>query len=336
METDPVLRAAIIGCGQIAGACDEWTGPDEIYTHAKAYQLQRATNLVAVADVDERRARAFSARWGHPAPYADVSRMLAVEAPDIVSICTPDETHLAILDLCLDARGLKAVWCEKPLATEADAAEALVVEYERRGIVLAVNYQRRWDALVGRVKAALERGELGTVQKVVVYYSKGIAHNGSHALDLLLDWFGPSSNVQVLGSHLDFTADDPTVDALLRFGNVPVYLIGLDERAYGIFELHLLGTRGRMSLTAFGREMQWHVPQPDPRAPASQELGPPASVTHDNHQRPALAAALEDIIAAIHCGQQVRSSGRSALATLKICRHLALQAAEGRIPTTSR
>lgn len=328
VPADLVLRSVIIGCGQIAGGYDERTGPEEVYTHAKAYCLQPATELVAVADLDSRRVHEFSARWGNPAVYTDAAHMLASVGPDIVSICTPDDTHAALLEMCLDCPGLKAVWCEKPLTTEIDRAEAIVSAYAKRGIVLAVNYQRRWEAEMQRIKRALQGGELGNIQKVVVYYTKGICHNGSHAVDLLLDWFGPPTKMQVLGSHVDFVTDDPTVDARLLMGEVPVYLIGTDARAYSIFELHILGTLGRVAVKDSGRETEWFRRQPDPHLEGYQILSS-RGIVYETEASRTMAHALEDIVHAIFTGQSVRSNGESALATLRVCRELASLARGG-------
>ena len=322
----PVLRSAIIGCGQIAGGYDERGEPDEaVRTHAKAYQFQPATELVAVADQDNGRAREFSARWGNPAVYTDAAQMLAAVGPDMVSICTPDDTHAALLELCLDCPSIRAVWCEKPLTTEVDRAETIVLDYAQRGPLLVVNYQRRWDPQMQRIKSALQRGELGNIQKVVVYYTKGICHNGSHAADLLLDWFGPPGVMQVLGSHLDFVADDPTVDARLQFGDIPVYLIGVDERAYSLFEMQILGTLGRVDVKSSGREVKWYRVQPDAQCAGYQALYLQDRWTQTEGGR-AMAFALQEIVESIFTRQSVRSNGDSALATLRACRELAAQA----------
>ena len=325
MPVDSVLRAAIIGCGQIAGRYDGQATSEEVRTHAKAYWLNPATKLVAVADRDGRRAHEFSVRWGNPAVYADVEQMLSAESLDIVSVCTPDDTHAVLLEMCINYPSIRAVWCEKPLTTDVGEAERIVSAYRQRGVVLAVNYQRRWDAKIERVKTSIQGGELGTIQKVVVYYTKGICHNGSHAVDLLLDWLGPPGEMQVLGSLVDFEDDDPTVDARLLLGDVPVYLIGVDERDYSIFEIHILGTSGRVNVKNFGREAEWCRLQPVTRLNSSPELDSQGTV-YETELSMAMGHALKDIVHAVFNGERVRSNGETALATLRVCQQLAAQA----------
>ena len=318
------MRAAIIGCGRVAGGYDEKTAPEIVNTHAKAYQLQPATELVAAADLDVQKARKFVARWAIPAAYSDVAEMLAAEHPDIVSICTPDRTHAAMLEMCLECPSIKAVWCEKPLATDVNEAEAIVSTYAKRGVVLAVNYTRRWNEQIQRIKRALQRHEMGTIQKVIVYYTKGICHNGSHAVDLLLDWFGEVSKMQLLGSHVDFVADDPTVDAHLVFGDISVYLLGLDEREYTLFEIDILGTLGRVKVKS-GGQTEWSRRQPDPDFDDYRNLSLYDSHCTTSDVQP-MFLALQEIVHAAFSGVRVRSNGKSALATLRVCRQLAEQA----------
>lgn len=322
------LKSAIIGCGQIAGGYDEYVKDDQIRTHAKAYQQQPATELIAVVDRDYRRAKEFSAHWGNPEAYADAAKMLSIVKPDIVSICTPDNAHAEMLQLCLEYPRIKAVWCEKPLVTEVKNAGAIVSGYTQKGVVLAVNYYLRWNDEIQHIKSALQKGEMGNIQKVVVYYTKGICHNGSHAVDLLLDWFGLPGKIQVFGSHVDFSADDPTVDARLLMDGVPVYLIGADAREYSIFEIDILGTLGRVNIEVSGQETKWFRRQPDPVYKGYQVLrpSPQSNPSFKPDQSSAMAGVLQEIIGAISTGKPVRSNGHTALATLKVCCELAEQA----------
>lgn len=317
------LKSAIIGCGQIAGGYDEYAKDGQVRTHAKAYQQQPATELAAVVDRNHKRAKEFSAYWGGPEVYTDAAKMLSAEKPDIVSVCTPDDTHAEMLKLCLECPSVKAVWCEKPLASDIKTAEAIVSDYERRGLVLAVNYWMRWDTDFGRIKSDLQNGEMGGIQKVVVYYTKGICHNGSHAVDLLMDWLGPPSEMQVFGSNVDFAANDPTVDARLLMGDIPVYFIGADAREYTIFEIVILGTLGRVNIKVSGREIQWFQRQPDQIYEGHQML---KLIRQSNPLwSSATEAALQEIIEAISTGKPVRSNGRTALGSLKVCYELAEQ-----------
>jgi predicted dehydrogenase len=321
------LKSAIIGCGQIAGGYDEHAKDNQVHTHAKAYQQQKATRLTAAADQDYQRAREFSEHWGTEA-YEDAAEMLSSVKPEIVSICTPDNTHTEMLRLCLEYPSIKAVWCEKPLTTDIKSAEAIISDYVKKGVVLSVNYWMRWDTELGRIKDALQKGEAGNIQKVVVYYTKGICHNGSHAVDLILDWFGLPNEMQVFASQTDFTADDPTVDGRLLVNGVPIYLIGADSREYSIFEIDILGTLGRISIEISGQKTKWFRRQPNGTFSGFQVLrpNPENNVSSKLDPSSAITKALQEIIEAISTGKSVRSNGNTALATSMVCCELAERA----------
>jgi predicted dehydrogenase len=317
-----ILRAAIIGCGFIAGLNDIPKRDKAVRSHAKAYWLEPRAKLVAVADRDSARAREFASRWRVPRVYRTARTLMEAESPDIVSICTPDETHLDVFEECVGSPGLKAIWCEKPLGTDIRRAERLVQICQERGIVIAVNYQRRWDPLVGHLRQVVQEGKLGDLQRVVVYYGKGILHNGSHAIDLLLDWLGRPQTLKVTGKIFDFVPGDPTVDAWLKMKGVPVFLIGVDSRHYSLFEMDFLGTKGRAILANFGRRLEWFPRENSSGLDQAGELREPPMIRRRG--RPiAMRLALAEILHATQTGCAVLSSGQTALESLRLCRKLA-------------
>ena len=93
-----VYKAAIIGCGKIAGGYQVNNPKDKsVLTHAKAYAVHGRTRITAAVDADRKKLSKFCKAWKIPFGYTDVKRMLAQERPDIVSICTPSQTHEDIL-----------------------------------------------------------------------------------------------------------------------------------------------------------------------------------------------------------------------------------------------
>ena len=287
MKNHKLFRAVIIGCGKIAGGYDNTTD-NKIRTHAKAYSTHPHTQLVAVADISIDRAQKFSDRWGQPKAYSHPKEMLKKEQPDIVSICTPDETHADYLDLALNFTP-KAVWCEKPLTTNVKRAETLVDQYQKQKILLAVNYQRRFDPLITALKQEKDK-KLGTPKKVVVHYGKGILHTGSHAVDLLIDWFGLPTDFKVFDSLYDFSTADPTIDARIMFDNLPAYFIGHDSRHYQIFKITVFGSLGKIT-----------IPHSEPTI---------------------MNSVLTKIVAGIVKSEPLPSTGATALETLRVCASL--------------
>ena len=311
------LRAVIIGCGNVAGGYDENGDPDVVNTHAKAYQMGTNIDLIAVSDMVLQKAEKFCSIWHIPSYYRDATEMLTKEKPEIVSICTPTVTHADLLMLCLEHKCVQAVWCEKPITDNITRAEEIVNLYAKKNIVLAVNYSRRWDEKMLQIKTAIQNKEIGSIQKVVVYYTKGFLNNGSHAIDLLLDWFGKPDEIKTLRVQTCNSIADPTVDVYMVFDNTPVYLIGLDEIEYNIFEIHIIGKKGRIDIQS-GIQIEWYKMSSDPNSQGEHKLVRDKRYFTLNDSN-AMIVAVNEIAQVAVQGGSVRSSGESALDGLRLC-----------------
>ena len=164
----PSLKAGIIGCGRIAGA------DRREYTHADAYTRHPGVELVMACDIDPKTEGKFRTKWKIPSDNLD--------SLDIISICTPDETHIGLLELCVDFPNLKAVWCEKPLSRDYEEAYDIARRYKEAGKALCVNYQRRWAEKFQIPKEGIE--------KITITYTGSLWRNGCHGVDLILYLLG--------------------------------------------------------------------------------------------------------------------------------------------------
>ncbi len=210
------LRAAVLGCGAI-GTGQGTPHPDVgVITHAGAYAACADTELVAVCDTDSQRAAEHAARWGVPA-YSDAARMLEEQSPEIVSVATPDATHAAELERCLRADGVRGVLAEKPLALDVD--DRAHARRPSRGPATWSSPSTTRAATRRRCGACSGDLGVGELQHVSGVYVKGLAHNGTHWLDLLRMLAGEP--VVARGwDRLGEGGPDPTLDAelTLRLG----------------------------------------------------------------------------------------------------------------------
>jgi predicted dehydrogenase len=326
MQENKVLRSVIIGCGNVAGGYDDVEG-GTVNTHAGAYKLAPETQLIAVSDIDVSVAKLFCTKWNVNNYYSDLNEMLDKENPDIVSICTPDETHITILKQVHKWPNVQAVWCEKPLATDVEEAKEIVRIFKQTGILLAINYTRRWNKGFQAIGRMIRNGKLGKIQNAVLYYTKGICHNGSHAINLFKDWFGSLKSCQVFDGLIDFSLKDPTFNARAVFGETPVFLLGFDEREYTIFDMDILGTKGRIQITREGIKC-FSV------CSDSEYDGYKMLSSNDNIQNEetisAIQVALDNIVSAVKEGESLICDGEDALKTLLICDKM-IKFAKGKI-----
>ncbi len=145
------LGMAVIGAG-VAGRL-----------RAAAGARHPAVSLVAVADVDEAKARA-GVSGTRALPVADYGRVLEMPDVDAVIISTPGHSHESIAIEAFAAR--KHVLCEKPLAIDVPSCRRIIAAAAAAGRTLAVGFNHRYYPCVTLLKEVLEAGRIGTIDHV--------------------------------------------------------------------------------------------------------------------------------------------------------------------------
>lgn len=309
-------RAAIIGAGKIGAFYSKPNNYRGILTHAHAYRKEKRAKLVAFVDTKKHKARNAAKIWQVNA-YKDPHKMFKKENVEIVSICTPDETHKDILRLCLKYKP-KAVFCEKPLTTDLKSAKYFTGAYKKTGILLSVNYTRRWNKAVIDLKEAIKKNKYGRVLNIVGLYNKGILHNGSHLIDLLRYLFGEILEAIPLAARVDWKKSDPTLDAFLRFkSGGTAHLVSADIRRYEIFELDLLFEKARICFVDAGTKIKFYKVISFQR---SKELK--YVTTKETSLTLTILKALANLINVLEGKGDLLCSGEEALKTQKVCQAL--------------
>jgi len=253
-----VYKAGIVGCGRIAGEFDSDPKRKWIATHAGAYGEFPGTGLAAAADIDKEKLGNFGKTWDVDSLYADYKEMLKKEGLDFLSICTWGASHLDILRDAVDS-GVKAIWCEKPIADRLESADEMIELCKEKNVVLIINHQRRYDTLHRKIREFISEGKLGKIQEVAFFYTAGIANSGSHMLDLLRFFFGDVDWIHAAYKNENNIADDPDINGLIRFKNeVNCAVQACDSSSYGIFEMDILGEKGRINLTDLGFSAEFY------------------------------------------------------------------------------
>jgi 1,5-anhydro-D-fructose reductase (1,5-anhydro-D-mannitol-forming) len=110
------------------------------------------------------RARLFADRHAIPHVAATLDELLTRAEVRCVYVANHPRHHAATVLAALHAG--KHVLCEPPLALTLEEAESLALTAASRGLVLAVNHQRRAEPAVRRARSLLELGELGDLMGV--------------------------------------------------------------------------------------------------------------------------------------------------------------------------
>ena len=319
-------RSVIIGCGRIAGGYD---GPNDknILTHAHALTRHKNTVLSGVYDISFAKAASFAGKWSTSA-YRDINTLFKVIRPEIVFVCVPDKEHIKTLDFIKKFKPL-AVICEKPLGVDISSARRIVSEYGQKRIALSVNYTRRFYPAIRKIEKAIKNGDYGKLINAAVFYTKGILHNGSHAVDLLRFFFKDISESKALSSKVDFAKGDPTLDAMLYFREgAKAHFIGLDERKFSIFEIDLLFSGARIILLDGGTKYSLQKVIPHADFPGYKCLG--AKEILPTQKNKALLSLVDNVVNHIEKGEPLLSSAGDALETKEVCCRLIKGYKDGR------
>ena len=313
-----VYKAAVIGCGRIGSSFDS-NDSGAVLTHAKALTRQARVNLVAVMDIDNQVAKDAGAKWKCEY-YTDLQQMILDHNPDIISICVPDEFHYEYLLQCLDFKP-KAIIAEKPLTLDIKESEEVVEKYKNADIPLFVNYSRRFDGFMQSLKCRIETGDLGRILNTTIKYTKGILHNGSHAVDMANFLFGEFLSGCPLNSVIDYSEKDPTLSAILQYTNCPeVFLIACDERAYSIFEIDIMAEMGRVVFDQSGLWCREFGVRNAPVFKGYKELALVKEYNTDLNK--SVFNLVDNVVQHLDNGKKMICSGNDALLAQKICSEL--------------
>jgi UDP-N-acetylglucosamine 3-dehydrogenase len=126
--------------------------------HARVYRELPSTELVAICDVDPKRAKNIADQFGAKM-YTSSARMLKNKDIEAVSICTWS-TMLA-KEALRALRAGKHVLVEKPMATNTRQARRLIEAAEENGLHLTVGFLMRFIPGLQRIREATEKRKIG-------------------------------------------------------------------------------------------------------------------------------------------------------------------------------
>lgn len=246
--TDRIYRVAAIGCGR--------KGTE----HARAYNLNPRSVVVAAADPDPENLDIFTQRFGVPG-YADYNEMLRKENVDIVLAVLP---VIANREVVLDSvkHDVPAICTEKPLAARLSDADEMVAACRERGIKfgcgdLERNHHYYWEA-----KDKIAAGEVGPVRSIDFYQGSGTQLSGGGCQIFgLTRLFANDADVDWITG---WVADDPWSEydqggaGYIRFVNgVEAFL---HRRNTGRYGFEVLCDRGRFTSDNMTVRMYTHDP----------------------------------------------------------------------------
>ena len=289
--------------------------------------------VVAVAARDPERARAFAAKHGIARAAADYEALLAMPEVDVVYNALPTALHARWTILAL--RAGKDVLCEKPFASNAREAEAMVSEAERAGRRLIEAFHWRYHPVAARILTICRGGELGRIARLEARFTAPIRDRSDIRWNLALGG-GASMDLgcypvhwcrTVMGSEPEVVAakareGPPRVDvemaAELRFprnaraGGAPVpasIYCSMDGDAPFEATLDVIGSEGALHVRNPLAPQLGHRIELRQGGETREETAPGRSTYH--HQ-------LEAVVSALREGARLPTGGADAIANLRV------------------
>jgi predicted dehydrogenase len=120
---------------------------------------------------------------------------------------------------------------------------------------------RRSDPGVNAVKRMLESGEILAPVKGVVWYSKGLVHNGSHFVDLMRLWLGPVERMTLIRAGRRWPQHDYEPDFVMEHakGKGCVTFLAAAEENFSHYTVELLACNGRLRFEQGGERVEWQI-----------------------------------------------------------------------------
>jgi predicted dehydrogenase len=151
-----MLKIAIVGMGGIGN------------THARCYQDNRHTRIVATCDIIREKADAAAELYGAQAFYSIKEMIASGIAIDAASMCTKGEENgsdhykptMELLEAGIPTLG------EKPISNSIPEARRMVALSRKKRVPYAVNLNHRFTPAALRAKQWLDKGRLGELNIV--------------------------------------------------------------------------------------------------------------------------------------------------------------------------
>jgi myo-inositol 2-dehydrogenase/D-chiro-inositol 1-dehydrogenase len=269
------MRIGLIGLGRIGAF------------HAGTLSTIDAIDSLVVTDPLPERVRQVTGLSGAEA-VGSVAELLAAGVDGVV-IAAGTDMHAPLILACADA-GVPTL-CEKPVASDGTAGAALLRRLREadNDVPVMIGFQRRYDAAMAAVKAAVDAGELGRLTTVrsttmdpeppsreYIAGSGGLYRDcGVHDFDIVR-WVTGQEAVEVYATGSDRGApffaevgDVDTATAVITFADGTLGVVSntrYNGRGYDVrLEVH-----GSADSIAAGIDPKWPMRSAEPGAPGPE------------------------------------------------------------------
>ena len=146
--TDSKLRIGVIGLGMGQG-------------HVQVFNDLPRSEVVAICDKDKAWLDHCKQAWGTRHAFSSWEDLVTCDEVDAVAVCLPTIFHDPVTIAALKAG--KHVLCEKPMAANAEKAQAMADAAKASGKTLMISYNQRFGSDIQYLKKYIDEGHLGDI-----------------------------------------------------------------------------------------------------------------------------------------------------------------------------
>lgn len=260
------IKWGIIGCGNVT---EVKSGP--------AFNKIQDSELVAVMRRDSAKAKDYARRHKVCCWFDNSDELIADPNVNAIYVATPPDTHATYAIKALEAG--KMVYCEKPMALNAEECKRMLAASEKYQQPLYVAYYRRGQAYFQKIKELLDNDAIGQLLTVNLRLLKSpnqedyssdtltwrvkpeIAGGGyfvdlaPHQLDILQYLMGPIDDVQsVVNNQANRYEAEDVVSVAMQFESG---IVGNGLWSFNVPDfanediIEIIGTKGKISFATF-------------------------------------------------------------------------------------
>jgi len=241
-----VFRTVLVGLGNIGLKYDiNKSKEDFIQTHARAFSLNPGFDLLAGVDISSRTCNSFTESYNIKS-YNDLEYALLEVKPDLVILSVPTNKQLEIIRKIVNCFLPKSILCEKPMGGSVDHGLKILNLCRENNVNLYVNYVRRSLPAAKEIKNRIQSNVIKAPIKSVIWYSKGISHNGSHFINLMEYWFGKCIDIKLISKGREYKDFGFEPQVYIKFENAESIFIPAWEESYSHYTIEIISTSGRL------------------------------------------------------------------------------------------
>lgn len=300
--------------------------------HARVYSQLEEVNLIAVADLNEKKGRKVAQRYGCKY-YRDYNLMLDKEDIEALSIDVAVRLHKKV---ALDVISRKKhLLIEEPLALNTQEAGEIVREAKRAGVKLMVAHIERFNPAVQKLREVIEKGELGKITSIIVrrvgifpphprVYDDVIVGLAIHDIDVLNYLLEERQPVKVFvrgRKILKDTKGEDSADIFLAYDKINCFLQVNWVTPGKIREISVTGLKAYARLNCLGQELAIYKARSQKEIKNFQEfvkLGQPLKKAIAIEKQEPLFNEIKSFIDCLRQGQEPLVAGKQGLEALII------------------